>query len=244
MSPDESNEALNGRGSGEELPAELKAVEAELASLRPRDDRLDRERLVFLAGQASALGRQQARRTATACYRQARPAIRPWAWPAAFAGMTAVAASLLIALVLRSGPTRVVERVRIVRVPVAAHVEEGTPSAEDAGEDAHRSAAPGRRAFSPRPAARDWAPRGNGPLSEPDWSRFGSRAEYLEMIDRMLARGVDPWRQPPALPRHGEKGPDAPAPYREWLNTMLDDQARAEPPGDWPTSPSHSGANS
>ena len=37
-----------------ELPAELKAIEAELAALIPRTDELDRERLIFLAGQASA----------------------------------------------------------------------------------------------------------------------------------------------------------------------------------------------
>ena len=34
-------------------PQELKSIEATLSALRPRDDRLDRERLVFLAGQAS-----------------------------------------------------------------------------------------------------------------------------------------------------------------------------------------------
>ena len=36
-----------------EDPHELKSFEAKLAALVPRDDRLDRERLAFLAGQAS-----------------------------------------------------------------------------------------------------------------------------------------------------------------------------------------------
>ncbi|HEX2475148.1 MAG TPA: hypothetical protein VHK01_10395 [Lacipirellulaceae bacterium] len=78
-----------------ELPAELKALEARLAALAPRDDRLDRERLMFLAGRASVEGPIEAD----------NPSPRVWlktnAWPAAFTGMTAIAASLLVALVAR-----------------------------------------------------------------------------------------------------------------------------------------------
>lgn len=62
-----------------QTPADLKSLESQLGSLAPRSDRLDRERLIFLAGQASA----------------ELPSTR-WAWPASLAAMTAVAATLLV----------------------------------------------------------------------------------------------------------------------------------------------------
>jgi len=65
----------------EPLRPELSAVEAALASLAPRSSGLDRDRLMYLAGQAAGL--KTARR---------RPAA--WLWPCA------TAASLLLAAVL------------------------------------------------------------------------------------------------------------------------------------------------
>jgi hypothetical protein len=64
---------------GPQLSDELKRFADDLARLQPRDDRLDRERLAFLAGQASVTPRGRA-------------------WPVAFGAMTAVAASLLFLL--------------------------------------------------------------------------------------------------------------------------------------------------
>jgi hypothetical protein len=81
------------------LPPELQSYEARLAKLSPRDDRLDRERLVFLAGQASM---------ATASAEQSAPAFnwrRHPAWPSAFAAMSALAATLLAILITRSAVT-------------------------------------------------------------------------------------------------------------------------------------------
>ena len=76
------NQDVDSASRGDwELPSDLKPLEAKLATLRPRQDRLDRERLIFLAGRASA------------------PAARRW--PVAFAAMTAVAATLLGLLVAR-----------------------------------------------------------------------------------------------------------------------------------------------
>jgi len=89
----------------EQHALDLKAIEARLASLVPRTDRLDRERLMFLAGQASV---------APSPATQRRPFGR-WAWPAATAAMTAAAASLLVVLLWQGDP-RIVER--IVEVPV------------------------------------------------------------------------------------------------------------------------------
>jgi hypothetical protein len=78
-----------------ELASELKALEARLAALLPRDDRLDRERLMFLAGRASVEVPFETDE------RRPRVWLKNKAWPAAFAGMTAIAASLLVALVTR-----------------------------------------------------------------------------------------------------------------------------------------------
>jgi hypothetical protein len=78
-----------------ELPAELKALEARMAALVPRDDCLDRERLMFLAGRASVEGPLETGG------RMPRAWLESKAWPAAFAGMTAVAAALLVGLIAR-----------------------------------------------------------------------------------------------------------------------------------------------
>jgi hypothetical protein len=78
-----------------QLRDELSRFEAELTRLRPREDRLDRERLAFLAGRASA---------DRGSHRPARLLGLPLAsrlWPAAFATMTSVAAVLLMMLVTR-----------------------------------------------------------------------------------------------------------------------------------------------
>jgi hypothetical protein len=77
------------------LSHELQSFEARLARLSPRDDRLDRERLAFLAGQASMS-------SDASC---SSPPIQGWrrhpAWPAAFAAMSALAATLLAILLAR-----------------------------------------------------------------------------------------------------------------------------------------------
>lgn len=72
---------------------ELNALEKALAGLKPRGDRLDRERLMFLAGQAAQAA------TVDVVSRGSGTAGR--GWPAAFAAMTAIAASLLVALLVR-----------------------------------------------------------------------------------------------------------------------------------------------
>jgi len=64
-----------------QTPTDLKTLESQLSSLKPCDNRLNRERLIFLAGQASA----------------ELPSTR-WGWPASFAAMTALAAMLLVML--------------------------------------------------------------------------------------------------------------------------------------------------
>lgn len=67
-----------------QTPIELQATESRLRLLAPRADRMDRERLIFLAGKASVEVVQL-------------PTAR-WAWPASLAAMTALAATLLVML--------------------------------------------------------------------------------------------------------------------------------------------------
>jgi hypothetical protein len=97
--------------------ADLKAFEAALASLVPRADRLDRDRLMFLAGQQSRTGFQPVKETDDNsplptndhASRGARsvpgegPGARAsrWAWPAAFTAMTTVAVVLAVLLAIR-----------------------------------------------------------------------------------------------------------------------------------------------
>jgi hypothetical protein len=81
------------------LSHELQSFEARLAKLSPRDDRLDRERLIFLAGQASITAANDATSLPALDWR------RHPAWPMAFAGMSALAATLLAILLARPAVT-------------------------------------------------------------------------------------------------------------------------------------------
>jgi hypothetical protein len=103
-SPKKMNEAESAGESPVSGPVgpspELQAIEAEWSRLRPRADRIDRDRLMFLAGQASVAGRVD----------QLRPArLATWFWPTSCAGMTTVAAVLFAILVLRP-ESRIAER--------------------------------------------------------------------------------------------------------------------------------------
>ncbi|HEV7226141.1 MAG TPA: hypothetical protein VGN42_25765 [Pirellulales bacterium] len=152
------------------------SFEALLSSLVPRATGIDRDRLMFLAGQ-----RERGQRGR-------------WAWPAAFSAMTALAASLLIALVARPGP-QVVER--IVRVPVeqpAAVVDlqpaERDPPVLESG-----------LAFSP---------------ARPD-TAFGE--SYLHARDQVLAFGLDSWMS--SNPSAAASSSEPPASYRELRESLL-----------------------
>jgi hypothetical protein len=79
------------------LGPELAALESALLALAPAPAGINRDRLLFRAGQASA-------------------SRRGWAWPAATAALALVAVALGSAWLLRPGPPERVERV-YVRVP-------------------------------------------------------------------------------------------------------------------------------
>jgi hypothetical protein len=80
---------------------ELRAIESALGGFIPVPSRLDRDKLMFQAGAASA--RSAARRR--------------WVWPSIAATLTAALVFESLALAVRPGP-RVVERVVVVHEPV------------------------------------------------------------------------------------------------------------------------------
>ena len=201
--------------AGSDLPPSLKSFEARLASLPPRGDRLDRDRLMFRAGQISVAGEAGSRPVPG----------RSLAWPTSLAGMTALAATFLVMLIVRPEPP-VVQRTRIVKVPVQG---------EEAGAE--------ERTFEPRVRRGALASRHVDWLLYSERGPFPSRAVYLEVVGRMLADGADPWASPAPPPKGGDR-PESPIPYHQRLKTLLEDQARAALPGDWLHPSLNSGAKS
>ena len=84
--PHEESPAPKDMGT---LPEDLRLFEAQMKSLTPQPGRLNRDRLIFLAGQASVEGEGRVTENSKTT---------AWAWPAAFTVSTAVAASLLFLL--------------------------------------------------------------------------------------------------------------------------------------------------
>lgn len=163
MSKEQFEPLMPGERAANELPSpELRAFEARLASLAPRSPAIDRDRLMFEAGRASV---------------RVTPQRIRWAWPTAFSAMSALAASLFLALVLR--PPMVVER--LVQVPVAVEVAE-----IDGSDDGPRVRARADDSATGRQdddVVQPIAPGSQGP-------------SYLELRDRVLAMGVDTWQAP------------------------------------------------
>jgi hypothetical protein len=186
-------------GEEEKRIGDLKEIEAALASLVPRADRLDRDRLMFLAGQASVVRRGQDR-----VVRVAR-----WAWPSAFAATSAVAAGLLVALLMRWQPG-VDDRIAHVAAPVQVPAE--------------RAAAPESPQY---PVLRTEYPvpgtqyPGLSADAQGAWLRFPRlRDSYHDLLARVLDRGLDAWKAPAGS---GVPLPAAPpATYREMLEALLE----------------------
>lgn len=171
---------------GSPADAPLERLAAELAALSPRAG-LNRDRLMYLAGQASvAPARSHLMRSHST---------RRWAWPAAFAGMTAVAASLLAAIAMQPEP-QIIERV--VQVPFAVPYEppeqppRKTASAASLAPAVDAARQTGRESF----------------------------ARYLDLRGRVLAMGVEGWAS--EAPSSGEEA-SPPAEYHQMLNRLLNE---------------------
>lgn len=198
-------------GENEELSAELKAFEAELAALVPEDERLDRARLLFAAGQASARRRMKSV-TRRLC--------------AALAAASTVALALLVVLLVRPGPqVKIVRQIVYVASPeseVDRPMENNGPgdSMPAANEPTDAPASPLRSPMSEKPgllATMLWGVRDNhaGPIHRAgvggllgDWNLFDDR-------DRRPQPAVSRDTPPPPMPE-----PKTPKTYRVLLEEM------------------------
>jgi hypothetical protein len=165
---------------GEEKQSEeLKAFEAELASLRPRSDGLD-PRWRFLLAQEATLNQNLPVSHALAAGRfvcsrcggalSGGRGKSHWAWPAAFSAMTAVAAVLLVTIAVRVDP-------RIAAPGDGKGVSTADASLAERPGDLHSSLVVRNL---PRP------------------QRFSGSGEtaYLSLRDQVLRFGVESWKSP------------------------------------------------
>jgi hypothetical protein len=199
-------------------------IEQALARFVPAAPRLDRDRLMFLAGQASALASGQQLASGgcespdnfdrshssdigklTLPARRMRGSGRAWLWPASTAALAATSLALLIALVARPAPqTQIVYRARLIEVPVP------TAPATRADVASHDPS-------SPAP------PLAAGVRPDRTAAAAASNGNYLRSRDVALRLGLD------ALgsgPRTGEEAAPAPT-YRDLLEVLTATGARA-----------------
>jgi hypothetical protein len=179
----------------EELPPELKALEAELSSLAPQTETIDCGRLMYQAGRASAARERRVGRLA---------------WPSAFAAMTAVAATLTLMLVFATPEPRVIERV--VHLPVErTSPPESVDTPDPPGIDVPQV-----------PESEGERPRGpqfdrSDTLASAGWIR-PAPSTYPYLRNRLLIEGVDAWR--PAAPSSDDDERETPTTYRAWAKEL------------------------
>ncbi len=206
--------------SAQEKQDELKSFEAALAALAPRTDRLDRERLMFLAGRQSVFPSTGTDRRLVGRGTQRVPGgegkKRFGAWPAAFAGMSVVAATLLVMLISRLGSkdTDNIVKNQASQSALATEAQE-TTDASDYAEQPRKYRTYFDLAF----------------LSGTDNHRFDeSDSPYSNaaLLRQILAKGVDSWkpRETGAIDR--KPVITRPLTNRELMNQLLD-QAGAGP---------------
>ncbi|WP_425617416.1 hypothetical protein NA78x_001093 [Anatilimnocola sp. NA78] len=147
------------------LNDDLLSLERSLRQLQPLACRVDRDRLMFLAGQAAAAPVVE---PATLVV----PSSRTWLWPAATAAMTAVSACLLVALSLQMSR------------PSAAPIMAGEKPAPIVQPDRTVVQAPLTKPMNPAPVVPRLLPPSSISLSLPAGS-------VLRMRDVALRLGVD-----------------------------------------------------
>jgi hypothetical protein len=204
---------MSGEESLREDGRDRLELEAALGALVPRAERLNRDRIMFLAGQASVASNGQPVAPMGTIGPQHRAG---WAWPAAFATMTGVAASLLVAMAIRPAP-QVVERIveRIVTAPAAPQ--------EPAAAIAKRFVEPESVAPSPAVVAAlpDWLAW--EPFPQPA-VKAEQELSYPELRRQVLLHGLESWEPravESAVSGHADEGPVS---YREQLDRWLEQQ--------------------
>lgn len=166
----------------------LTELESALKALALAPAALDRDRLMFEAGAASA--------------RRVGSAVRRWVWPSIAAGLALIVAGESAALVLGPEP-RVVERVVVVRepaVPVAAR------------SAAAPEASPSAPADAPLPAGNPLEPVWGDPTRALWPSRWATVADARLTSELALALALDPPVKPGFGPSPAVSAPASDAP--------------------------------
>lgn len=174
-----------------ELSPELKSLEAALGTFVPRAAPLDRDRLMFEAGWQAAV----------------RSGVRPsrrWTGPALIAGMTTVAAGLLLAVLLRLEP-RVAERIVYVPVNSQPVVSQDEPSRGDREQ---------------RGVDQTVASHLDTPARTTTAAALRLSVAYLDLRDRLVGNAVDSWPSP-ASDSAACGLPASPASYADLRDELL-----------------------
>jgi hypothetical protein len=190
--------------SDEKRENEMTPFEAALAALMPRADRVDRERLMFAAGQQSVMAGRIRRNAAVLL------------WPGAFGLMSIVAATLLIMLLFKTGPGTSGNK---VGHPVSGSSFAGNVN-DRASAGKYADQRPGDRsmsglAFLPR----DDLYKSNG---------ADSKYSYTQLLSQIIDRGVDTWEPNSIEPHNRKTTVSRPLTSRELMNQLLE-QIRTGP---------------
>lgn len=193
---------------------ELKPVEQTLAAFAPAAPRLDRDRLMFLAGAASARGPAEIAPVERGGSRRVDAAAkRAWLWPAAATALAATSLALGIALFVRPQP-----QVRVVYVhPPAAPSPVSDRVATAAVEPATKPVASSIRDQPHLPRAA---------IASPDIPANN----YLRSREVALRMGLDAL----GSPRSSGDGQASASTYFDWLAGLSNAQTKPDPPAAFP----------
>lgn len=214
--------------SNGQLPEELSALEAQLASLIPRRDRLEQERFWFEAGRRAAL---DAATTGSNCWAIASSSVA--------SATVAIAATLLVMLWMRP-QTKIVERIEVETPAVQRADREPPRSAEattrgeqDRGEQDQRPMDQGLidQGETDRRGTERRVADGRMDISAPTAAAGarGSRAAQLETLALLLRHGSDGWDPPASPAKQSDQPPSTtindPPTYYQQRQDLLGDQA-------------------
>ena len=172
--------------SRDELNEQLAALEAQLASFRPGPSRIDRDRVMFLAGRASTQKKPRPRATSGG----------RWLWPMAFAGMSGVAATLLLMLLWQVGAV-----VDPGAAPTTAQITPDRPTVVIVGRETQVV-----------------------PMLGPTWQapEDGFQTPYFRQLDQILAEGPDKWAATVPAAADSARQVAPPLSYPQLLNTLIE----------------------
>jgi hypothetical protein len=206
---------------------DLNAFETALAALVPRTDRIDRDRLMFLAGQQSLLSEQKIMSPLPLVEGRGEGGTivkpipsRAWGWPGAFAAMSAVAAALFVMLVFRTEPGKI----KSVAKPPAPDelLADNAKESTDIGDHAHQYADQSRvnrTIFSLAALLGENNRKSNG---------TDSTYSYPRLLNQILDKGVNSWKPKAAGPYVNKAIITPPQTSRELMNQLLE-QMGSEP---------------